>query len=321
VRARSWLCIAVAAAALPAGGAAARPSPPLSPIVEPNQGYAPVYSLLASPKHTLDLTMYELDDAKVERILTADARRGVVVRVLLDRDYIGTYNQAAFTYLQQHRVRVRWGSTKVGITHEKSFVVDGSTAVITTGNFTSEYYSTTRDFAIVDRDRKDVAAIERTFGLDWANESGAISNGADLVWSPGSQSALVSLIDSARRSLLVETEEMSASSIVAALEAAARRGVDVDVTMTRAHAWIDAFDALVEAGVHVRTYSPSASLYIHAKAIDVDNKRIFVGSENFSVASMVYNRELGLVTEAPAVEHEIRATLSSDFDHGQPWYP
>ncbi len=38
----------------------------------------------------------------------------------------------------------------------------------------------------------------------------------------------------------------------------------------------------------------SSALYIHAKVIDVDGAKAFLGSENFSTASLEYNRELGV---------------------------
>jgi len=239
---------------------------------------------------------------------------------LLDRDFIGRENQPAFDYLAGHGVAVRWASRQVAITHEKSFVIDGSVAVILTGNLTSRYYSTSRDFAVVDRDAADASAIERVFALDWADQAGTPRDGSDLVWSPGSEQALVSMIGRARRSLLVENEEMDASSIVSALEDAARRGVSVEVIMTSSNAWDSAFDALEQAGVRVRTLSPYASLYIHAKVIDVDDSRVFIGSENFSIESMQYNRELGLVISSPQLTSSVTATLERDFERAQPWY-
>jgi phosphatidylserine/phosphatidylglycerophosphate/cardiolipin synthase-like enzyme len=291
----------------------------LSLITEPQQGYAPIYALLASPKHTLDLTIYELQDVKAEQILAADAHRGVQVRVLLDRSYIGSYDQRAFSYLQGNGVRVRWASSQVEITHEKSFVIDHSKAVIMTGNLTSQYYSTTRDFAVVDTNAADVSAIEQTFDLDWTNEPGVPPHGSDLVWSPGSEQTLVSLIESAHRSLLVENEEISAPAIVGALEEAASRNVHVRLVMEQSSEWDDTFDALVRAGVQVRTYNASAALYIHAKVIDVDDSRVFIGSENFSVESLQYNRELGLITSSPTIVNAIQQTLTDDFEGGHPW--
>ena len=138
---------------------------------------------------------------------------------------------------------------------------------------------------------------------------------ADLVWSPGAQDALVALIVSARHELLIENEEMNDEIVVHALQEAARRGVRVEVVMTRQSDWASAFSALVRAGVAVRTYSASAPFYIHAKAIVVDpgtpHARVFLGSQNFSVASLLYDRELGIVTTEPALIAAVRQSSAA----------
>ncbi len=90
--------------------------------------------------------------------------------------------------------------------------------------------------------------------------------------------------------------------------------------MTRDSEWTSHFDALSAAGVAVRTYADSSSvLYIHAKAIVVDGRQAFVGSENFSTASLDYNRELGLITGAPGVVATVAATLAGDWAGATPW--
>ena len=118
---------------------------------------------------------------------------------------------------------------------------------------------------------------------------------------------------------------MSEYTIVDALAAAARRGVDVEVVMTYQSSWRSNLDKLAEAGVHVRTYSPDAGLYIHAKVIDVDpgypDQQLEIGSQNFSWASLQYNRELGLdlgPAQADIVD-SVAATVRSDFAGGEPW--
>jgi phosphatidylserine/phosphatidylglycerophosphate/cardiolipin synthase-like enzyme len=291
-----------------------------TPIVEPDAGYAPIYALLSSPKHSLDMTMYELKDTKAEQALIADAARGVAVRVLLDQAFSGaSVNKAAFANLMAHGVSVRAASTQVAITHQKSFVIDKKKAVIMTGNLTSQYYSTSRDYALTDAKATDVAAIETTFGIDWANAKGTAPTGADLVWSPGAQAPLVALIASAKKTLQVENEEMSATAIVSALVAAARKGVDVRVVMTDQASWHKSFDTLKAAGVQIRTYSPSAKLYVHAKTIEVDGKRVFLGSQNFSASSRFFCSELGLVTTATAVVKTVAATFATDFAGAAPW--
>jgi cardiolipin synthase A/B len=284
-------------------------------VTEPNDGMQPIYSLMSSARDTLDMTMYELADPTTVGILEGDARRGVRVRVLLDQDYSGySINEPDFSLLASNGVQVRWAPAST-IFHQKTITVDDRASAIMTLNLTSEYYSTTRDFAAITTDRPDVEAIEQVFGADWVNTGAPASGptGQNLIWSPGAEMAIISLIDSAKHSLLVENEEMDDSDVTSALESAARRGVDVDVVMTYSSSWADVFDDLMSAGVHVRTYSPDASPYIHAKVVVADEATLFLGSQNFSASSLDYNRELGVITTDPSLVKPVYNTVASDF--------
>ena len=141
----------------------------LSLLVEPDQGMAPIYALIASARKSIDLTMYELVDTDADLALELAAGRGVNVRVLLDVNREKAANQAAFTELTDMRVHVAWADTRYAATHQKTLVVDGSVAAMMTLNMTSRYYSSTRDFAVVDRNPRDVAAIEQVFNADFTH--------------------------------------------------------------------------------------------------------------------------------------------------------
>jgi phosphatidylserine/phosphatidylglycerophosphate/cardiolipin synthase-like enzyme len=280
----------------------------------------PLYNFMSSARQSLDMTIYELSDTTAEQILIADHQRGVRVRVLLDHAYSGgSVNEAAYSTLSSAGVPVAWANDSE-IFHQKTITVDGTQSAIMTGNLTSQYYAATRDFVVMDDQASDVAAIESVFAVDW---SGAIPSagppGIELVWSPGSESQLTALIDSATRSVVVENEEMDSASIEDALESDAKRGVDATVVMTADGEWESAFSQLESDGVDVVLYPNTGSaLYIHAKVIDVDNSKAFLGSENFSTASLDHNRELGLITSSASVLGPLNSTLSSDISNGEP---
>jgi phosphatidylserine/phosphatidylglycerophosphate/cardiolipin synthase-like enzyme len=306
----------------------AAPTPPpgsLSLLTEPDQGVEPIYGLLASARHSIDLTMYELADPQTVTVLEAAAARGVVVRVVLDANREKAVNQAAFDELASHGVHVVWADARYAATHEKAFVIDGTEAAVMSLNLTSRYYSDTRDFAVLDRQPQDVRAIEATFDADFDHHKVSSENATDLVWSPGAQAILLSLIESATSTLLIENEEMALPAAATALQRAARHGVHVTVVMTRQDDWAADFDKLTREGVVVRTYSPSASLYIHAKVIVADDatprQKAFVGSQNFSSASLNHNRELGLLTADPAVVTALARTIKLDAAGAAPWSP
>jgi cardiolipin synthase A/B len=304
------------AAAHPA--AAAGGSGTLQVLVEPKAGVGAIYKLITGAKSSVDLTMYELKDTTAENDLAADAKRGIDVRVILDQNLEKSRNTATYDFLAAHHVHVTWADA--GTTyHQKTLTVDGKTSVIMTLNMVSEDYAGTRDFAVIDTNHADIAAVVATFNADFAHRSVTPPDGADLVWSPtNSQSSILAVINGAKHTLSVENEEMDDPTITDALVAAAKRGVDVEVIMTAESEWDSAFSQLVSAGVHVRTYADSDNvIYIHAKAVVADagrsDQQIFVGSENFSKASLGYNRELGLRTANKAVISVINATLAADY--------
>jgi len=294
-------------------------------VTEPDQGLIPIYNLISSAKSTLDMTMYELTDPQAEQLLAQAAASGVKVRVILDQNLEKSSNTAAYNYLNAHGVAVHWANPKYSATHQKTIIVDASSTAIMTLNLTSQYYSTSRDFAVIENDPTDVAAIETTFNADFSNTAIEPPDGDDLVWSPtNSQPVILSVINSAQHSLLVENEEMGDSNVVNALVSAAGRGVLVQVVMTNtSNDYSTEFTQLVIAGVEVSTYASNASLYIHAKVILSDygspGAQVFIGSEHFSSASLTRNRELGLTTSDPAILQSIFGTLAGDSNSGTPW--
>ncbi len=289
-------------------------------ITEPRDGIAPVLSAVEGARHRVEMVMYEDSDQRLDTALAEDEHQGVAVRVLLDGGYYGggsSQNRAAYNYLKSQRVPVRWTPSYFALTHQKTVIVDGR-AYVLTFNLTPRYYASSRDFGIVDTIPADNAAIERTFGADWNARQIAPPDGADLVWSPGSQGTQVKLIRSATGWLDVYNEEMDSPAIESALEGDAGRGVNVRVSMTADPSWDSAFAELTAAGVHVHTYAPNAALYIHAKMI-LTPARAFVGSQNFSETSMDKNRELGLIVSDATVRASLSRTFDSDYAHATPY--
>jgi len=95
----------------------------------------------------------------------------------------------------------------------------------------------------------------------------------------------------------------------------------VQVCMTDRGSYRRELDRLRAAGAQLALYPASAALYIHAKVVLADygtvGARVFIGSENFSRASLTRNRELGLIISDPGVMAAINTTLSADFAGGQ----
>jgi phosphatidylserine/phosphatidylglycerophosphate/cardiolipin synthase-like enzyme len=292
-------------------------------VTDPDAGMGWFNALLGTAKTSIDMTMYELTDTTITGLLTQAAKNGVTVRVILDQNLEKTDNTPAYDALGAGGVQVHWANPTYAATHQKTVTIDRTTSAIMTMNLAPDDYVTSRDFAVITTDAADVAAIETVFESDFASTAITPPTGDDLVWSPtNALSSLTGIIQGAKTSLWVENEEMGDDTIVSALSGAASHGVAVKVIMEDSKNYQTEFATLKTAGVDIATYS-HAAIYIHAKIIVADygtpDAKAFLGSENFSNASLTENRELGLITADSAIVTSLYSTLKSDYGGGAPF--
>jgi len=302
---------------------------------ETDHSVTPLYGLVNNAQHTLDMTMYALQDTTFVADLVAACSRGVIVRAVLDGNNEKSNNTPAFTALNaQANCSAVWSNKAFLSTHQKSILIDGTLVAVMSLNLQSQYYSTTRDYAMITNDPADIAAIEATFNADYAagtTSTGTVGAsdfsyqpgaGSDLIWSPTTaQTAMLALINNAQSTLIIENEEMGASNIVSALQAACVRGVTVRIAMVSQSSYGANFKALESSGCGVHVYPNTTNgFYIHAKAVVADyglaTQTVYMGSINYSSASMNSNRELGLyITDAASVQ-SLYSTMAADYAGG-----
>jgi len=327
------------ASALSGSGRSASVSYQMLAFPEADNSVTPLYAFINGAQKTIEITMYALEDTTFTADLVAACHRGVKVRAVLDQNDERSGNTAAFNQLNAvTNCSAVWANKAFQVTHQKSIVVDTAQVAIMSLNLQTRYYSTTRDFALIENDAADIAAIEATFNADYAaGTTGAGVAGASdysyapgpgdggLIWSPTTaQAAMLAIINNAKTTLLVENEEMGAANIVSALESACQRGVTVHIAMVNDSttspysSYATNFKALEAAGCGVRTYpDTTAGLYIHAKAVVADyglgTQTVYMGSINYSIASMTENRELGIYIADAASVLVLYTTMASDY--------
>jgi len=326
------------AAATSAAAPAAQSTPAtytLYTFPQPDKTVTPLYNLVYGAQKSIDMTMYALEDNSFLTDLLVACKRGVNVRVILDQNLEKSGNTPAFTQLNaQPNCTAVWADKAFQATHQKSIVIDGTQAAIMSLNLQSRYYGTSRDFAIIENDAADVAAIEATFNADFAAGTSGTSDfnytpglGDHLIWSPTTaQTAMVDLIANAKKTLLIENEELSSSAtaILSALETACKNGVTVQFAIVNQTTYQSSFDAITQAGCSVHTYpNTTTGFYIHAKAVVADyglpTQNAYMGSINYSSSSMNSNRELGMfVTDAASVT-SLHDTMLADYNGGTPY--
>ena len=293
-------------------------------LVEPDMGRAPLLSAINGAARTIDLVIYEINDGKITDALVKAVRRGISVRVLYNYESFRLAkhdpNAKAIKKLSAAGVATRKAPAAFAHTHQKTFIFDKATALVMTFNLNSGHFSKMRDFGFITSGPAQVAEISQVFEADW-NGARVAPSQTSLVWSPdNSRPKILSMINSAARSLDLYSEEALDNESLAGLAGAAMRGVKVRFIVPRlkgpgkedvngpGRKMLSARGVQVKAG---------KKLYYHAKMILADygaaGQQAFLGSQNLSETSLDRNRELGVILK----DTTILGALNSIFD--QDW--
>ena len=291
--------------------------------------------------------------------LAAAARRGCRVRVLLDAVGARKIDHDLLELMASAGCDVRMfreitdGSMpEIGEvhhrTHRKVMVCDATVGFIGGVGIADEWAGDARNEhewrdSHVELRGPAVAGLAAAFIDNWADE---IERGFDASdervvrtdVTPGSSECLVlrgstttgatelsrlmlSLIQMARRRLRITTAYFNPDdSMIAALCAAAQRGVEVQILVPGEHAdkrfvqmnGEGKYQQVLDAGIDLRTYERSM---LHAKVITVDGAVVSIGSANFNQRSMEHDEECNLVVFDPAVVDVFDRHFEQDLGH------
>jgi phosphatidylserine/phosphatidylglycerophosphate/cardiolipin synthase-like enzyme len=290
-------------------------------LVTPGTSDGVIVSRIDAATSSIDLVMYQLRSTNVRAALARAARRGVAVRVLLDRTQESA--ERALPELVAAGAQARLSSERFVYTHQKTLLLDRKTLFVFTGNFDRASFGSGRNYGVFLREPEDIWDAEDLFEADWNDRDADLPCTRLVVAPSNARDRLVELIDGARQAVVMEALYASDSRVLDALVRAKERGAAVRVLFNDPSFGVgDATDEariLRQGGIDVRR---SPELFIHAKLVVVDDRTAFVGSENFSTNSLLRNREVGVVVSAPAIDAgEILAVFERDFAAGLPFAP
>lgn len=288
----------------------------------PEDKHIPILNLINQARTSIDLTIFNLTDNEIVTALVAAKKRGVDVRVLVERKMAQRATGAKIVdRMRSGGVAVFLSSPQFSITHMKAVVVDKKIAFVSTMNFIRNF-QLMRDYGVTTTDSAVISEMNLVFEADIKNSQAQTGFTPDvkeqhLVWSPSnSAEKIIDLLDSAKNSIDLVVENLSDSRVILSLSQAAQRGVLVRVLMSTCVYGENPFfnfpyqKQLQAAGVDVQV---NGVLYQHAKAILVDGKTMFVGSENFSLNSLTKAREVGLIFQDRIATEEYLKTFEIDW--------
>jgi cardiolipin synthase A/B len=300
--------------------------PSRSLIVLPDDTATPILNAIAAAKQSIRVKMFVFSDPNLIAAVIAAKTRGIDVRVMLNpaRRSGEEDNDQTRATLVAAGVAVADSNPAFGLTHEKSMVVDKTTAFVKSLNWETKNLTETRDYAIVTTHPHEVAEIAGCFDADWNRRPFDAGEKAELIWCPGNgRDRICSFIDETKHHLFVQNERYQDAVIIERLVRAARRGVHVHVMVRPPHTLKE--DKLVEGvgglrilddvGVKVHTLK---HLKLHAKMFLADQTRAIVGSINLAPGSLDGRRELAIEAHDPDLVARLHTVAQEDWDNSHP---
>jgi cardiolipin synthase len=327
-------------------------------LIDADRFYPALYERIDAAKHHVHVEFFIVrSDSRGEELrdhLTAAARRGVEVRLLLDqvgclglrRSFFAPFIEAGgkFAWFRTaHPLRNRWMWNLRN--HRKLQIIDGRHAFVGGMNIGREYASEDprvgkwRDVQveIVGAAAKKLQSV---FADDWyfATEEKlldrryypvpsreqklivqAMPDGPDTE-DETIQMSIVWMLQSAQQRLwLTAGYFVPNEPLLTALKLAAARGVDVRLLVSGKsdHPY------LIRVGRSyydellrhgVKIFEYSRGI-THAKVALLDDLWVMIGSANFDIRSMRLNFELNVLIRDPATARELESALLQDFEH------
>lgn len=275
------------------------------------------------------MAMFHLTDTDVINALASAHTRGVTVKVILDNASLSLPNfKYGFDQLKNSGVDVRASTTAFSISHQKSMTINNSEAFITAINLT-KLPETTRDFGLIVHDPAVINEVISVFEQDWQNASTQQGltpplSETHLLWSPvNSLTKLVGLIASAKKSIVINVENLGDDQIQSALITAAKNGVVVRIIVPMCSKNINPklnfpyLSDLAANGVQTKVMPYPESVerpYMHSKMLIADGITAYLGSVNFSRNSTSKARELGILFSEAKPIADMRTLFEQDWN-------
>jgi cardiolipin synthase A/B len=253
-------------------------------------------------------------------------KRGVRVRVMLNPARRSGESENADTHkkLKAAGIEVIDSNPAFDVTHEKSMVVDDTTAYVKSLNWDLKNLTETRDYAVVTTHEPEVKEVIECFEADWHRKPFNVDQNSLLIWCSGNgRDRIARFIDEAKHTLFVQNERYQDAVIIERLVRAKERGVNVHVMARPPHKLkkeklaegVGGLRIMDDVGIKVHKLK---HLKLHGKMLLADHSRAIIGSINLALGSFDSRRELAIEVHSPEVVERLRTIAHRDWKHSHP---
>lgn len=246
-------------------------------------------------KNEIYLETYMLTETRIQDALIKAKERWVKIQIILEKSPYMSYNinNKAYDYLTKKWIKVvRSNKDNYSLNHSKVLLIDGL-SIVSTWNYTYSTFTKNRDFFVFTSDKNINDKLKQNFSNDYLWEKINIYDN-NLIFSPNSSRIkFEKLFKSADKNIKMYFQYVLDDNLVEQLiNLKLDKNIDIEIILPITAKDDENTKKLEKNWVKI---SIQKKWTMHAKAILIDEKYLFIWSINFSENSIDNNREIWIL--------------------------
>ena len=264
------------------------------------------------------IEVYIFTEKRIKAAIKKAHDRWVDVRIILEKNpYLAPrLNDNVFNELSEHWINiVRSDSSDYALNHSKLMIIDDEVA-ISTWNLSYSTFAYNKDFFVFTDDDVMRENLLYVFENDFSGTKVSPYE-SNLILSPAySRAKFQQLFDSAESSIQMYFQYFQDDQLASSFLSKAEQGVSVQAIVSESYADDHGHEIthMEKTGIEIK-YMPKPKM--HAKAILIDKKYLFIGSINFSTYSLDSNREVGILIKNHEVISKFLKVFTQDLSESK----
>ena len=252
---------------------------------------------------TVYLETYIFTEKRIFEALKKAQKRWINVKVLMEKNvYKAPFlNNTRYNDLEKAWVNVTWSNPEnYSLNHTKMLIIDNE-VIVSTGNYSYSSFAYNREFFIQIRDTDFVNKLTQVFDADFEWKKFSIYDDR-LILSPDmTRTKFSTLVDSAQESIKIYSQTFSDDILEEQLSQRQADWINVEIIFPELSAIAsntESYNIFEDAWISIYTMKKPK---LHAKALLIDDKYLYLWSINFSYYSIEENREIWLIITNPEI--------------------
>ncbi len=263
-------------------------------------------------KEKIYLEIYMLSEKSILNSIINAKNKNIDIKIILEKSpYMTTsFNNITYELLKQNNISVIWSNPdNFSLNHSKLLIIDDE-VIISTWNFTYSSFEENREFYVSLIDKNSVNLLKKIFinDFDWKNN---IFYNENIILSPNySRNKLEYLIKNAKENIDMYFPYLEDENFKKLLINKSKIWININLIVDKDIEKNNIYKDLKNSQINIVKLTKNS---LHAKAILIDNKYLYIWSINFSTYSLDKNREIGILIKNKNIIDKFKKIYMEDL--------